>query len=266
MRRIILVIISVLSTSLSFAQIDTLQISSAYTTHLIFSSDIIYADLSNPIGVVAKIIEQNRILLAVKARNQFENSTSISALESNGNMHTFIVRYNQYPTQLVIDMRASQDISDGNTRREVGLGSKGDAPELSDLTNNKQNLYHIGARKYGITVMCEDIISYSDITYLVLSVRNRSSVSYNVTDGTFVIESKKKGKRAVSFEKSIQPKNRHGSLSAAPGETVKIAYSFDKLTLASDQVLKIYLYEHGGQRNINVTMSANDINKAGQPK
>jgi hypothetical protein len=114
--------------------------------------------------------------------------------------------------------------------------------------------------------MCEDIISYSDITYLVLSVRNRSSVSYNVTDGTFVIESKKKGKRAVSFEKSIQLKNRHGSLSAAPGETVKIAYSFDKLTLASDQVLKIYLYEHGGQRNINVTMSANDINKAGQPK
>ena len=110
MRRIILVIISVLSTSLSFAQIDTLQISSAYTTHLIFSSDIIYADLSNPIDVVAKIIEQNRNLLAVKARNQFENSTSISALESNGNMHTFIVRYNQYPTQLVIDMRASQDI------------------------------------------------------------------------------------------------------------------------------------------------------------
>jgi hypothetical protein len=112
--------------------------------------------------------------------------------------------------------------------------------------------------------MCDDIVSYSDITYIVLSVKNNSSVSYNVTDGTFVIESKKKGKRAVSFEKGIQPKNRHGSLSAAPGETVKIAYSFDKLTLATDQVLKIYLYEEGGQRNLEVTLSSKDINKLGR--
>ena len=266
MKRIILVLISALTTSLCFAQTDTLKISSAYTTHLIFSSDIVYADLSSPADVVAKIIEQNRNLLAVKARSPFTGSTSISALESNGTMHTFIVSYDQYPEQLVIDMRANQVVTQESTKREVGRGAKADAPELSEMTKTKQKLYHLGARKYGITVMCEDIVSYSDITYVVLSVRNRSSVSYNVTDGTFMIESKKKGKRAVSFEKGIQPKNRHGSLSAAPGETVRIAYSFDKLTLASDQVLKIYLYEQGGQRNINVTLSADDINKAGQPK
>ena len=266
MKRIILVLISALTTSLCFAQTDTLKISSAYTTHLIFSSDIVYADLSSPADVVAKIIEQNRNLLAVKARSLFTGSTSISALESNGTMHTFIVSYDPYPKQLVIDMRTNQVVTQESTRREVGRGARADAPELSEMTKTKQKLYHLGARKYGITVMCEDIVSYSDITYVVLSVRNRSSVSYNVTDGTFVIESKKKGKRAVSFEKGIQPKNRHGSLSAAPGETVKIAYSFDKLTLASDQVLKIYLYEQGGQRNINVTLSADDINKAGQPK
>jgi hypothetical protein len=161
-------------------------------------------------------------------------------------------------------MRANHAVTQESTRREVGRGSKADAPELSEMTKTKQKLYHLGARKYGITVMCDDIVSYSDITYIVLSVKNNSSVSYNVTDGTFVIESKKKGKRAVSFEKGIQPKNRHGSLSAAPGETVKIAYSFDKLTLATDQVLKIYLYEEGGQRNLEVTLSSKDINKLGR--
>ena len=97
MKRIILVLISALTTSLCFAQTDTLKISSAYTTHLIFSSDIVYADLSSPADVVAKIIEQNRNLLAVKARAPFEDSTSISALESNGTMHTFIVSYDAYP-------------------------------------------------------------------------------------------------------------------------------------------------------------------------
>ena len=252
--------------AVTYAQTDTLRISDSYTTHLIFSSDIVYADLSSPADVAAKIIEQNRNLLAVKARGPFDDSTSISALESNGTMHTFIVGYDRYPQQLVIDMRANKSEPKETAGREVGRGSRADAPELSEMTGRKQKLHHLGARKYGITVMCEEIVSYSDITYIVMSVRNRSSVSYNVTDGTFVIESRKRGKRAVSFEKGIQPKNRHGSLSAAPGETVRIAYSFDKLTLASDQVLKVYLYEEGGQRNINLTLSADDANKAGQPR
>lgn len=263
MKRLIILLISALSAGVCFAQTDTLKISSAYTTHLIFSSDIVYADLSSPVDVVAKIIEQNRNLLAVKARGPFEKSTSISALESNGTMHTFIVGYDPYPEQLVIDMRANRAAEQESSHREVGRGSKADAPELSEMTKARQKLFHIGARKYGITLLCEEIVSYSDITFVLLSVRNRSSVSYNVTDGTFVMESKKKGKRAVSFEKGIQPKNRHGSLSAAPGETVKIAYSFDKLTLASDQVLKVYLYEEGGQRNLDLTLSARDINNAG---
>lgn len=262
MKRLIILLISALSAGVCFAQTDTLKISSAYTTHLIFSSDIVYADLSSPVDVVAKIIEQNRNLLAVKARGPFEKSTSISALESNGTMHTFIVGYDPYPEQLVIDMRANRASKQESSHREVGRGSKADAPELSEMTKARQKLFHIGARKYGITLLCEEIVSYSDITFVLLSVRNRSSVSYNVTDGTFVMESKKKGKRAVSFEKGIQPKNRHGSLSAAPGETVKIAYSFDKLTLASDQVLKVYLYEEGGQRNLDLTLSAKDINHA----
>ena len=208
MKRLIILLISALSAGVCFAQTDTLKISSAYTTHLIFSSDIVYADLSSPVDVVAKIIEQNRNLLAVKARGPFENSTSISALESNGTMHTFIVGYDPYPEQLVIDMRANRAAEQESSHREVGRGSKADAPELSEMTKARQKLFHIGARKYGITLLCEEIVSYSDITFVLLSVRNRSSVSYNVTDGTFVMESKKKGKRAVSFEKGIQPKNR----------------------------------------------------------
>ena len=262
MKRLIILLISALSAGVCFAQTDTLKISSSYTTHLIFSSDIVYADLSSPVDVVAKIIEQNRNLLAVKARGPFEKSTSISALESNGTMHTFIVGYDPYPEQLVIDMRANRASEQESSHREVGRGSKADAPELSEMTTARQKLFHIGARRYGITLLCEEIVSYSDITFVLLSVRNRSAVSYSVTDATFVMESRKKGKRAVSFEKGIQPKNRHGSLSAAPGETVRIAYSFDKLTLASDQVLKVYLYEEGGQRNLEITLSARDINNA----
>ena len=174
-------------------------------------------------------------------------------------MHTFIVAYDQYPKTLVIDLRKEAMIADGN----VSLMRKSDAPTLEEVAKGKQALYHIGARKYGIMILCENIISYSDMTYIVLSLENRSSVSYNITDATFVVESKKRSKRSVVFEQTLFPKNRFGSLSTGAGQKQIMVYSLDKQTLSENQVIKVYLYEEGGQRNLEMTIDTKDINKAG---
>lgn len=240
------------------AQTDTLRISTSYTTHVIFSTDLTYADLSNNRVVAAKIVEQNKNMLAVKAREPFREPTSVSALESNGRMHTWIVVYDPSPAELIVDTR-----TEGSSRRGgVSRSGQDDAPVLSDVIGYRQRLFHIGDTQYDITVLCENIFAYSDITYLVLSLKNASGVSYDIGDATFVMESRKKNKRTVIFDKTLFPRSRYGSLSAAPGETARIAYSFDKMTLSRDQVLKIYLYETNGQRNLSLTLSTDDINKA----
>ena len=246
------------------AETDTLKISTAYTTHIIFSTDITYADLSNNRIVAAKIVEHNRNILAVKAKSAFEETTSISALEANGTMHTYIVGYEDSPSTLIIDEREDRtSTSKGNQMRtNVTSNRRSDAPTLSQMSSSLQALYHIGAREYGITAVCENIVSYSDITYIALSIKNNSGVSYDIKDATFVLESKKRNKRSVVIEKTIFPEGRHGSLNCPVGEKSKIAYSFKKITLSKDQVLKIYLYEHGGQRNLEMTIDTNDINKA----
>lgn len=259
MKRIILTLIALSCFSLwAYSQSDSLKVSTAFTTHVIFPTELTYADLSNKEVVAAKIIEQNKNILAVKARCFFDDMTSISALESNGKMHTFIVAYDQYPTTLVIDLRKESTMADGN----VSLMRRSDAPTLEEVSRGKQALYHIGARKYGIMVLCENIISYSDMTYIVLSLENRSSVSYNITDATFVVESKKKSKRSVVFEQTLFPKNRYGSLSTGSGQKQIMVYSLDKQTLSENQVIKVYLYEEGGQRNLEMTIDTKDINKA----
>ena len=180
-------------------------------------------------------------------------------------MYTFIVRFDPSPQELVIDTRVDHDEINPrgkNSGSQVSLRRKTDAPRLSELARKKQRLFHIGAKKYDIRLLCEDIVSYSDIIYFVLSLQNKSGVSYDINDATFVIESKKKGKRTVVFEKTIFPEGRHGNLSAAAGETGRIAYSFSKMTLSEDQVLKIYCYEESGQRNLELTINCKDINKA----
>lgn len=242
-----------------YAQIDTIRISTSFTTHVIFTSDLSYVDLSNSRIVAAKIIDQNKNILALKARDRFTENTSVSALESDGTMHTFIIAYEESPSELVLDLRSM--ILEKTDREQRHGKPDRTVPDMKELMSGKQRLFHIGDRKYRLTALCEDIVQTNDATYVVLSLRNSSSTGFTTSDATFVIEDRKRHKRAVRIEKSIFPSTSFGSLSAAGGAFSKAVYSFDKLTISKDQVLKIYIYEEGGQRNLEMTISAKEINR-----
>lgn len=250
------------------SRMDTLHVSSNYTTHIIFNTDLIYADLSNSTEMAAKILDQSKNIIALKAKWPFLSPMSVSALESNGNMHTYILVYENEPGSLIYDMRdePSRGIVQSGKKNPSGdtpgMYRKADAPLLKDVVAAKQSLWHISSRQYDIEVTCTNILSYSDITYMVFTLSNRSGVSYECTDATFVVESKKKSKKSVVYDRNLFPKSRFGTLSCAPGDKAAIGYSLDKISLARDQVLKVYFYEHGGQRELVLTIDSKDINKA----
>ena len=256
---------------------DTLRVSDIFTTHIIFNTDLIYADLSNSQACAAKILEQSKNMMALKARSPFTTPLSVSALESNGAMHTYIVVFDETPGSLVYDMRQERrTASDGGDAVEAvkeskrkkgetdgaGLYRRGDAPLLQDVVAAPQSLWHISTRQYDIEVTCTTILSYSDITYMVFSIRNSSGVSYECPDATFVVESRKRSKRGVVYDRNIFPKSRYGTISCAPKSSTRIGYSLDKVSLSRDQVLRVYFYEQGGQRELVLTIGASDINRA----
>ena len=277
--RIITIITMLLALSVqarSQQRTDTLRVSDLFTTHIIFNTDLIYADLSNSQACAAKILEQSKNMMALKARSPFTTPLSVSALESNGAMHTYIVVFDENPDSLVYDMRQDRrptpDSGDGGAIKEskkkkgetdvAGLYRRFDAPLLQDVVAAPQSLWHISTRQYSIEVTCTTIMSYSDITYMVFSIRNSSGVSYECPDATFVVESKKRSKRGVVYDRNIFPKSRYGTASCAPKQETRIGYSLDKVSLAKDQVLRVYFYEEGGQRELVLTIDARDINHA----
>ena len=280
MKRLILSALTGIATCLAAgaqSPVDTLKVSDLFTTHIIFTTDLIYADLSNSQAMAAKILEPSKNMMALKARGPFEIPMSVSALESNGRMHTFIVTYEQNPSSLVYDQRdmpkvAAESGSVGKaaekTRKTKGadtqeaLYRKYDAPLLNDVVAASQSLWHISTKQYDIAVTCINILSYSDITYMVFTLENGSGVSYECSDATFVIESRKKSKRSVVYDQNLFPKSRFGTISCAPGATTRIGYSLDKISLSKDQVLKVYFYEQGGQRELVLTIDSSDINRA----
>ena len=250
---------------------DTLFISTSQTVHLRFSSELKYVNLGNK-AIIAKIVDGSKDFVAVKAREPFDFCTSMSCLESTGAMHTFLVAYREHPSRLEVDTRFSgahmgtgSDARMGTAGPAEGLSAPADSSSFSGLKNfasMKQELYHIGTSGYGIVILCENIFYKGDVLFLLISLKNDSPVSYELSTPRFAIESKRLGKRGLQYEKAIFPKASYGLGTVPPGGVGKLVFTFDKISLVRGQVFRLYFYEKGGARNLVMTMNIKDVNKA----
>ena len=263
MRRVILLAILLIAfVRVAMAStVDTVYISTKSTTHIRFSSELKYVDLSNKV-LSARIVEGSKDIVAVKAKEAFDFTTTMSCLEADGRLHTFIVAYDERPEVLIVDMRRSP-VRPGMT--DFIKPEKGDlvgwAPDAKVGVPDtlEREIYHIGDVAYDIKVLCENVIIKDDVTYIVLSIENSSAVSYSMSSPRFVIESKRKTKRGLVYEKQLFPKHTSGETVTAPGTVSRMVFSFDKVTIVKGQVFRIYLYEDGGPRNFVLSFGVRDV-------
>lgn len=310
----------ILGTRSAFAQdeIEVIEIGDLSTTHILFTSDLTYVDISSPTMVAARVVEASKNMLAIKARQPFDFATTVSALEANGTMHTFYVRYAQSPSRLMVDTRVTGEFSspgatmNTQVRPESGSSQQGvmvsevanhirqtsgkdskdvtknvpprnnssgvdvtssqtsnfgrrNAPTIEEVVGLPRGLYHVTDRCYGLVAECVNVFAYSDLTYIVLTLSNNSDIGYEAGDAQFTVEDRKVSSRTLSTDKSIWPRSFFGSLSCPPGAKTTIGYTVPKLTLQKNEVLKVYIYEKGGNRNLFLTLDDKDINYANSP-
>jgi len=222
-------------------------------------------------------VDGSKDILALKAREPFDYTTTVSCLEGNGVMHTFVVAFAEKPSELIIDTGKKAEAvvvtPAGSAVAGVGSGSGKSAGSGSAASGRattvkkedpamKKKIYHIGASAYDISVYCDNIFIKDDITHIVFSIHNNSSVSYVTSEPRFAIESKKRTKRGLAYEKQIFPRSASGLGSTAPGTISRLEFTFDKVTLISGQVFRLYLYEQGGARHYVLTFGVKDIGRA----
>ena len=78
----------------------------------------------------------------------------------------------------------------------------------------------------------------------------------------FAVESKRRTRRGLQYEKAIFPKQSYGLGVVRPDGVGKLVFTFDKIALTRGQVFRVYFYEKGGARNFVLTLSAGDVNGA----
>ena len=306
-----------------------IEIGMLSVTHVLFTSDLTYVNLASPNTIRAKVVESSKNMLAIQAVSEFPFTTTISALEANGTMHTFYVRYNASPASLLIDTRtqmstgaasvntqirpeaqqpqarqqgavgaagaaasagsagsqgpvgsvsragnhsragAPQSQRSGNgvnvTSAETSNFGRGNAPTIEEVMRKPRSLYHITDKCFGMEADCINIYTYSDVLYIVISLTNKSDIGYDAGDAQFTVETKKLTSKTLQSDKPVWPKSSYGKLACAPNAMTKIGYTIPKLTLQKNEVMKIYIYEKDGTRNLFLTLDAKDINYAVSP-
>ena len=246
-------------------QKDTIHLSDRNTTHIRFDSDIKYVDLSNKV-IMAKVVEGSKDIVAVRAREPFDFSTSISCLEADGDMHTFIVVYADNPLSLIIDKRPKltfDELLKESGLVEIDNAHLEDSPfDVDDMKYSKPDFYHIGCQRYDIHCMCKNIFVDKDVYYFVFDLKNFSKTSYELSDPRFAIESRKRGSRGLKYEKQLYPRVVSACNKIEPGSSGKMVFAFEKFSVPRDQVFNVYVYEKDGTRNFRISILGRDIKDA----
>lgn len=245
---------------------DTVVLSKSYTSHMVYSSDLTYAHLSSGEIVDAMVLPQAKNILAITAKARFnQEAGNVTVLESDGFLHTYITNYEEHPRELIHNYQRGARGEESGQKQVVSLTRQTNAPQLSEVLSLPQGLFHIATRKNRISVICENVFSYSDITYVTLRLENHSGISFEADRTNFVIRSRPRHKTSIVEETNLIPKATLGSLSVASGQTGRMVFSFDKLSLAQDHIFRICVYESGGRRDFFLDLSPKDINEAPVP-
>ena len=222
---------------------DTLFVSTSQVVHLRFASELKYLNLGDRV-LIARIVDRSKDYVAVRAREAFEGVTSMSCIESTGEMHSFVVAFKERPEQLEVDFRG------------------GPSASLEEMAGLRQELYHVGRRENGIEVLCRNVVVRENVLYLVFGVRNGSAVDYEMGVPRFAVESRHAGRRRVQYQKELTARQTFGPSVIGAGDEGVWVFAFDKVSLIRGQVLRVYLYEKGGARNFVLTLGQMDLRDA----
>lgn len=237
---------------------DTLQIAQYKTIHLAFNKKIIYCDLGAAVILAGKADGAENIL-RVKATQPFNYITNFSVITEGPDFYTFMAQYDEDPAIYFYDYRTK-----GNTPevRSVDTSLVHTNDIFERISNKKRALFHIGQTKYKLELSCDNIIIDNDKTYLILSLSNKSNISYNTASVKLFTEGKEKAKREVSQFKEIPIFSQFGSLNSTKDHSGKLIISLEKLTLTDNQILSIRLYEESGNRHLSFSISSIDFTNA----
>lgn len=256
-----------------------LGISDRKTTHIIFPAKIKEFDAGTDY-ILAQIPETVTNVLRVKAnpkatafcQSDSSRETNMTVITEDGGFYSFLIRYQQEPEILNINM-ANNLTADAYTSRSLGINqsmvlsiastspSIDGKPNLSEsdllyqcerIESRKPFIRNIGASAMRLTSLLTGIYVAEKVMYLQIELRNDSQIDYDPDFIKFYVRDKDVLKRMAAQEMELNPHTHFPNspkLLRAKTEH-RVVYALPLTTLTQDKVIDVELYEKNGGRHL----------------
>jgi len=251
-----------------------LEVTFSKTVHVIFPAAIRYVDLGSLDLLAAKADGAENVLRVKSSVQGFRKETNLSVITEDGSYYTFNVKYADEPVKLSVEMadflHAGNPVNKPGNEIPVYLSDLGnESPFMVRLimetihNNNRLKIKHIGSRNFGVQYLLKGIYSHNNLLFFHLSLKNASTVSYDIDYLVFKIVDRKVAKRTAIQEQIIVPIRSYNRMTTvAGGKEERTVFTLPKFTVPADKQLIIELFEKDGGRNQTLTVENSDLVRA----
>ncbi len=250
-----------------------LEVTFNKTVHIIFPSAIRYVDLGSSDLLAAKADGAENVLRVKAAVRDFSRESNLAVITEDGAYYTFNVKYADEPVKLSVEMTDFIHNGEAGSRPnslDVHLEELGEESPLlvklimkSVYKNNKQEIKHIGSKRFGIEYSLKGLYVHNRLLYFHTQLKNTSHVPFSVDYITFKIVDKKVAKRTAIQEQVIYPLRAYNNVQEVGGKTTeRMVFTLPKFTIPDDKHLLVELHEKQGGRHQSFFVENADLVRA----
>jgi len=251
-----------------------IEVSFNKTVHIIFPSPVRYVDLGSA-NIIAGKADGSENVIRVKAAVQgFQKETNFSVITEDGSFYSFNVKYADEPEKLNIEMKDfihdGEAVNRPNNSLDIYMKELGnESPKVVDFImksiyqSDKQEIKHIGSKRFGIQMLLKGIYTHNDFLYFHIQTKNTSKVPFDIDFIRIKIVDKKAAKRTAIQEQVIYPvRAYHYNVRIEGKKTERMVLALKKFTIPDGKRLIMELYEKNGGRHQSFTVENEDITSA----
>ncbi|SEJ74481.1 Bacteroides conjugative transposon TraN protein [Dyadobacter sp. SG02] len=245
------------------------ELSFAKTTHIVFPSRIVDFDAGSDV-VIATVPDPVQNILRVKADVKgFYDETNMTVLTEDGGLYSFLVRYNDNPDVVTINI-SNNVIADEMATKHLGIGlSSNSSPNAYVLGGGVYNeeavktnclkvsdykgfIKHIGAKKDGLRTLLKGVYQEDELIYFKLEIENSSLMPYTLDFVKVFMRDRNQVKRTAVQEEELNVVGIYPVNNAQvpyTSRTTKVI-AIPRITLTDGKLLEIEVYERKGGRHM----------------
>ena len=233
-----------------FSEPVLVEICANKTVSLVFPAAIVSTDRGSDQVMVQKSAEN---ILKVKAAGDSCRETNLTVVTADNRLYSFIVRYNDRPAHLTIQLGNNATVKAVNKWDPL-------CAKVLTLPNNIMGLKRVSGK---VSLQILGWYVQGPVMFCKLKIENRSQIGYDLERISFYLGDNNTVRRTATQEIFVSPLMLQGDISTVGGRTARQwVVALYKFTIPDQKHFAVEIIEKNGGRNLTIKVNNQQLMRA----